>query len=383
MVSALHQFAPGQPWPLDAIRQRQREIATMNDGRAPSQLVWEVVESLPVSEDIKRQTGNWKAHIATYRQNLTRLAQASIKTVCYNFMPILDWTRTDLAHRLPNCATCLRFDLVDFAAFDLFILDRKGAEGDYPAIIQSQAKKRFDKMSNDQRLTLSKNAVAGLPGAAEHRSLDQIRGLLASYDGISHERLRQNMIDFLEAVVPHAEALGVRLCCHPDDPPFDLLGLPRVMSTEEDYAQILSAVDSPANGMTFCTGSLGVRHDCDLPGIVARLGHKIHFVHLRNVTTDGAIVPCSFQEAEHLSGNTDMVAVIAALLEEERQRRADGRDDAVIPFRPDHGHNILDDLGRTSQPGYPAIGRLKGLAELRGIELALCHPHYGSTNLQP
>ena len=373
VVSALHHVPTGAVWTPEEIAQRQNEIATRRDG-SPSGLRWDVAESLPVSEDIKKQKGAWRQHIDAYKTSLVHLARAGIETVCYNFMPVLDWTRTDLSWSVASGATCMRFDYAVFAAFDIFILGRKGAALDYPEEIAEQADDLFRAMSEPQRDALAKNVVFGLPGAAEHFSLDDVRMHLAEYDDVSHERLRQHFVDFLSEVVPVAEKLGLRLCCHPDDPPFDLLGLPRVMSTEADYRYMTEAVNSPANGITLCTGSLGARPDNDLPGMMERLGDKVHFLHLRNVKRDTAQLRGSFYEAEHLGGDTDMVAVIAAVLREEKRRRQAGRSDASIPMRPDHGQDILDDHNRKAQPGYPAIGRLKGLAELRGIMTALSHP---------
>lgn len=372
VVSALHHVAPGQIWSADEIRARQDEISTLSDGSA-SALKWEVVESLPVSEDIKRQTGNWKQHLENYRRSLANLHEAGIEVVCYNFMPVLDWTRTDLSYRLPTGATCMRFDLIDFAAFDIFILNRAGASEAFPEEIVKSAMSRFLSMSEARQAELSANVVCGLPGAAQTMSLEDVREHLSAYDGISAEQLRANLIDFLTEVAPYAQSLEMRLCCHPDDPPFPLLGLPRVMSTEAHYRQILDAVDLPSNGVTLCSGSLGVRPDNDLPGMMERLGDRVHFLHLRNVQRESNAVMGSFHESEHLSGDTDMVALIAAALKEEAKRLAAGRSDTSIPFRPDHGQNILDDHARNTQPGYPSIGRLKGLAELRGVEAALSH----------
>ncbi|MHC5232426.1 mannonate dehydratase [Brucella sp. LJL56] len=373
VVSALHHMPTGEVWTADEIALRQAQIGRMNDG-APSKLAWEVVESLPVSEDIKRQTGDWKTHIANWRTSMTNLSRAGIEVICYNFMPVLDWTRTDLAFRLDSGATCMRFDLIDFAAFDIHILQRKGAAESFPVDVVLAAKERFATMSYARREELAANTVYGLPGAAENFTLADVRDHLAKYDNISAERLRGHLVDFLSEVSPLAEELGMRLCCHPDDPPFPLLGLPRVMSTEADYRQIIEAVDIPANGITLCTGSLGTRRDNDLPGMMQRLGDRVHFLHLRNVTIEDAGQYGSFHEAGHLEGGTDMVAMVAAILAEERRRKAAGRKDWQIPFRPDHGQDILDDLGRRGQPGYPSIGRLKGLAELRGIMTALEHP---------
>jgi mannonate dehydratase len=376
VVSALHHVPTGQVWTPDEIALRQAQIARMRDG-APSRLAWEVVESLPVSEDIKKQKGDWRDHLAAWKTSMRHLHDAGIQVICYNFMPVLDWTRTDLAWRLPNGATCMRFDLIDFAAFDIHILCRPGAAGDFTPEVAEAAARRFSDMSDARRADLGRTVVFGLPGAAENLSLADVRRHLAEYDNLPADRLRAHLVDFLAEVAPLAQDLGLRLCCHPDDPPFPLLGLPRVMSTEADYRAVMQAVDLPANGITLCAGSLGARPDNDLPGMVDRLGDRVHFLHLRNVLREGPEPVSSFHEAEHLRGGTDMVALIAAVLREERRRRAAGRADLSIPFRPDHGQDILDDLGRRGQPGYPSIGRLKGLAELRGIMTALDHPVEG------
>ncbi len=370
IVSALHHIPYGEVWTPQEIARRQEEVRRLADG-SPSGLEWEVVESLPVSEAVKTQTGPWKEHLAGYRASLENLAAAGLETICYNFMPVLDWTRTDLAWRVAHGGTTMRFDLVDFAAFDIHVFARPDAAASFPPAVAAEAARRFAAMGEDRRRQLAGNVNAGLPGAAENASLDDLRAQVATYAAIDAGRLRRNLIDFLSEVVPTAERLGLRLCCHPDDPPFPLLGLPRVMSTEADYRAVLDAVDSPASGVTFCTGSLGARPDNDLPAMAERLGPRIHFVHLRNVKRETPGLPCSFHEDEHLDGDTDMVAVIAALMKEEARRRAEGRADREMPMRPDHGQDILDDLKRGAQPGYPAIGRLKGLAELRGVERAL------------
>lgn len=374
VVSALHGLAPGQVWTVEAIRERQRLIATRPSGE-PSGIAWEVAESLPVSEDIKTQSADCAEHIAAYQQSLRNLATCGIHTVCYNFMPILDWTRTDLAARRRHGGSAMLFDLLDFAVFDLCILERAGAEQDYPAEFLEQARERFSHLSPEQCVALQNNIVAGLPGATDKWTVEDVRHHLASYADIDAPVLRRHLIDFLQQVVPIAEEVGINLCCHPDDPPFSLLGLPRIMSCEDDYAQVLDAVDSPNSGITFCTGSLGVNAGVDAVGFIKRLGHRIHFAHLRNTTR---IQPAfaektSFYEAAHLEGDTDMVAVIAALLDEQARRRAEGRSDAVIPMRPDHGQDLLDDLKRDSMPGYPLIGRMRGLAELRGVIAGIEH----------
>lgn len=373
VVSALHHVATGAVWTPQEIAQRQREIETRRDGR-PSTLRWEVVESLPVSEDIKKQKGDWKTHIANWKTSMRNLRAAGIEVICYNFMPVLDWTRTDLAWERPSGARCMRFDLIDFAAFDIHILQRKGAAESFPDAVASEAAKRFAVMDDAAKDKLAGNVVFGLPGAAERFTLDDVRAHLAEYDTISEAQLQRHLIDFLAEVAPLAQELGVRLCCHPDDPPFPLLGLPRIMSTQAQYQTILSAVDLPANGVTLCTGSLGARPDNNPVEIMKALGDRVHFLHLRNVAIEGNEVMNSLYEDEHLSGHTDMVAMVAEVVAQEARRKAAGRADWSIPMRPDHGQDILDDIGRAAQPGYPAIGRLKGLAELRGLYRAFEHP---------
>lgn len=373
IVSALHHIPSGVVWSRQEITRRQQAIATRSDG-TPSGLSWDIVESLPVSEDIKKQAGNWREHIENYKFSLQNLAAQGISVVCYNFMPVLDWTRTDLKWPMPHGGTTMRFDLIEFAAFDIHLLKRPGADKAFPPEIVAQAEKRFAEMDAAKRREITENIACGLPGAAEHLTLADIRRHLAEYNNISADQLRRHFIDFLSEIAPVAEQLGMRLCCHPDDPPFPLLGLPRIMSTEADYRTILHAVDIPANGMTLCAGSLGARPDNDLPGMIDRLGDRLHFVHLRNIKRETSGIPASFHEDEHLGGDTDMVALTQAILRQENKRRQQGREDWSIPIRPDHGMDILDDLKRNGQPGYPLIGRLKGLAELRGLIVALSYP---------
>jgi mannonate dehydratase len=370
IVSALHHVPTGTAWTAEEIAKRQSAI------RAGG-LEWDLVESIPVSESIKTMSGPWKAHIAAWQESLRQLAGAGIFTVCYNFMPVLDWTRTDLRWETADGARAMRFDLVDFVAFDLCLLQRPGAGDDYPADLLEAARSRFAAMSEANKAALSRNIGAGLPGSADGYTLAELREALARYAAIDAQRLRANLVAFLSEVAPVAEQFGMRLCAHGDDPPWPLLGLPRILSTEADYRHMLGAVDILANGVTLCTGSLGARPDNDLPALARAFAPRIHFVHLRNVRRDSEATPCSFYEDQHLEGQTDMVAVIAALLDEERRRAAEGRPDREIFMRPDHGQEILDDLSRGAQPGYPAIGRLKGLAELRGIERALRHPIHG------
>ncbi|WP_099825477.1 mannonate dehydratase [Oceaniglobus indicus] len=372
VVSALHHLKPGTAWSADEIAKRQAQIAALPGGGA-SGLAWEVVESVPVSEAIKTQVGDWRAHLDAYRETLEKLAGAGIETVCYNFMPVLDWTRTALRAPQSHGGTAMLFDLEDFAAFDLFVLERPGAFDDYPEPCISAAREKASKMHATEKQALQDNIVAGLPGANDAWTLDEVRDHLGRYADIGADRLRANLIDFLSEVVPTAERLGLRLCCHPDDPPFPLLGLPRVMSSLADYRTVLEAVDSPANGATLCTGSLGVAPDFDPVAFVDALGQKIHFAHLRNTKR---IAPAhgarsSFFEAAHLEGDTDMIATIRALVREEKRRRTEGRADWQIPMRPDHGQDLLGDLDVRGMPGYPLIGRMRGLAELRGVMAAV------------
>lgn len=370
VVSALHHVPNGEVWTPSEIEARKTEIAHRRDG-TPSGLTWDVVESLPVSEDIKKQVGTWRDHIAAYKSSLRNLSEAGLQTICYNFMPVLDWTRTDLAHVTPTGSTAMRFDLIDFTAFDVFILGRAGAAEEFPQDIVDAAKERYAAMSDAHRDALFKTITMGLPGANQSLTPTDFRALLDSYDDFSSERLRSNLVAFLELVVPEAEALGLRLCCHPDDPPFSLLGLPRIVSTEADYLALTGAVQSSANGITLCSGSLGVNPELDLPGMMARLGPKVHFLHLRNVAREDTRFPGSFHEAAHLDGATDMVTLLRAIKDEEDRRKVEGRADWSIPFRPDHGQAMSTDLTRTQQPGYPYVGRLRGLAELRGVATAL------------
>ncbi|MDB5540892.1 MAG: uxuA [Devosia sp.] len=376
VVTALHHVPNGVVWSAEEIGKRQQQVSVRTDG-APSGIAWDVIESLPVSEDIKKQKGDWREHVANYKQSLRHVAAAGLRVVCYNFMPVLDWTRTDLRYQVAHGGTCMRFDINDFAAFDIHILQRPGASEDFSPEVVEEAARRFAGLDESAQRQLARNVTMGLPGSTESMTLDDVRAHLAEYGHISADQLREHFLDFLSEVVPVAEEVGVRLCCHPDDPPFSLLGLPRIMSTAADYRQVLDTVDSPANGMTLCSGSFGARPDNDLPAIMEEFGPKVHFLHLRNVKRDGTAIAGSFFEAEHLGGDTDMVALIAAVLKEEARRKREGREDAQIPMRPDHGQDILDDLGRRAQPGYPTIGRLKGLAELRGVMKALEHREYG------
>ena len=359
VVTALHHLPNGVAWPVEAIERRQAEVRAAG-------LEWVVVESLPVSEDLKTRSGSWRAHLAAYRESLRTLARRGIRIVCYNFMPVLDWIRTDLAYRLPDGALALRFDATAFAAFDLFLLRRSGAEADWDAPRTEKARAYLRALDEAGRDRLVRTIIAGLPGAEEGYTLAMFRTALDRYRGVGADGLRAALGEFLAAVVPAAEEAGVRLAIHPDDPPRPLLGLPRVVSTAADARRILDRVDAPANGLTLCTGSYGVRPDNDLPAMAREFADRIHFLHLRSTRREAAD-PESFHEAAHLDGDVDMVAVVRAVVAEERRRASFGREDREIPLRPDHGHQILDDVGKAVNPGYSAIGRLKGLAELRGV----------------
>ncbi|MGA9809022.1 MAG: mannonate dehydratase, partial [Candidatus Sulfotelmatobacter sp.] len=313
---------------------------------------------------IKLRSGPYRHFISAWKDTLAAVANAGVQVICYNFMPVVDWTRTDLRWRLPTTGYALRFDAVDFAAYDLFILERKGAEADYPEHRARAAHLRFNSMSEGRRQDLEHTIIAGLPGAEASYNRETIRSLIAEYEGTTTDDLCGNLITFLREVIPVAQEKGVRLAIHPDDPPWSLFGLPRVVSTREDVRAILTSCDTLANGLTFCVGSFGARADNDLLAMAREFGARIHFVHLRQVTreSDG-----SFHEAEHLAGSSDMVGMIRALLEEEAHRRRAGRPDHEIPMRPDHGHLLADDIGKKVNPGYSLVGRLKGLAELRGV----------------
>ncbi|MFS7382151.1 mannonate dehydratase [Rahnella inusitata] len=361
VVTALHHIPNGEVWPVEEIKKRQAELAAKG-------LTWSVVESIPVHEEIKTRSGNVEQHIANYQQSIRNLASCGIDTVCYNFMPVLDWTRTDLGYLLPDGSRALRFDHIAFAAFELHLLQREGAKEDYSAEEQKLAAEYFAAMTQEEKNTLVANIIAGLPGAEEGYTLEQFRARLATYDGIDKAKLRENMAHFLRSIVPVAEQCGLSLAVHPDDPPRPILGLPRIVSTIEDMQWLKDTVDSIHNGFCFCTGSYGVREDNDLVKMMTTFADRVHFIHLR--ATQREAVPGSFHEADHLDGDVDMVAVIKAILTEEQTRRKAGNLRA-IPMRPDHGHQMLDDLNKKTNPGYSAIGRLRGLAELRGVERAL------------
>ncbi len=369
IVTALHDIPMGEVWTIEAIEARKQLIAFYPSGK-PTGLRWSVVESVPVTESIKTGTGAVKEHLEVFKQCIRNLGACGIDTVCYNFMPVLDWTRTDLDYPMPDGSTALRFDATAFAAFDIFLLKRPGAKESYSEEQVERASAYVAHLKDEEKFQLQRNVIAGLPGSDKDYSLAEFQTVLNTYQGIDEDGLRRNLMRFLEEVIPVAEAAGVRMAIHPDDPPRPLLGLPRVVSTEADAVRLLQMVDSPANGLTFCTGSYGVRADNDLPGMVQRLGTHIHFLHLRSTQRE-ADNQDSFYEANHLEGNVDMYSVIKAVIKEKQRRKLAGRTDVEIPMRPDHGHKMLDDLHKKTNPGYSAIGRLRGLAELRGLMLGI------------
>mgnify|MGYP005852426791 CR=1 FL=1 len=361
VVSALHSHYRGEVWPTAAIAARKAQIEAAG-------LVWSVVESIPVPDAIKLASPEAAGAIASWRETMARVAAAGVRVICYNFMPVVDWTRTALRWPVASGGLALRFDMADFVAYDAAILKRPGAADDYPPALLALAERRAAAMTPDAVAEIERTVIAGLPGAEGRHDRTGLLRAIGRYRGLGAEGLGANLVAFLKAVVPDAARLGVRLALHPDDPPFPLFGLPRVVSRLADYEALAAAVPEIENGVTFCTGSLGARADNDVEAAAAALAPRIHFAHLRNVTVEA---DGSFFEDDHLAGRVDMVAIVAILLAEERRRRAAGRADRVIPFRPDHGHLLLDDQGRRTYPGYSAIGRLKGLAELRGVIAAL------------
>ncbi|GAB3712847.1 mannonate dehydratase [Spirosoma flavus] len=372
VVTALHQIPVGELWTVEEINRRIELVEA--DNHRYSRLHWAVVESLPVHEAIKKARPGHERYVENYKQSIRNLASCGIKTVCYNFMPVLDWSRTNLSYEMPDGSRALRFVWEDFVLFDLYILKRPNAEADYEPELIEAARQKFASSSAEQIAQLTNIVLLGLPGSEEAFSLATFQSLLDEYATIGDQQLRNNLYAFIRQVAPVAQEVGVNLCIHPDDPPYPLLGLPRVVSTKADLAQLMEASNVTANGITFCTGSLGIRADNDLPGMIERFGERIHFIHLRTTKREAENVIAgrhNFHEADHLEGDVDMYAVIKAIVLEQKRREKMGVGVTSIPMRPDHGHQMLDDLHKKTYPGYSAIGRLRGLAELRGLELGI------------
>lgn len=362
IVTALHHIPVGNLWSIEEISQRKKLIKD-------SGLVWSVVESVPVSEDIKKRTGKYIEHTENYKQTIRNLAACGIKTICYNFMPILDWSRTNLTYKFPDGSESLRFDYAYFVAFDIHILKRENAEGSYPPEVVKQANEYYDSLDKKQKNLLKETILLGLPGSLEAFTLEELKQKLKTYEQIDTIKLKENLFSFIKEIVPVAEETGVKMAIHPDDPPWSLMGLPRIVSNERDIEEIINVIDSPSNGITLCTGSLGAGYFNDLPRIANKFAKRINFAHLRNVSRDEGL---NFNESYLFEGDVDIYEVMKAILIEESRRLSENISDWQIPMRPDHGNQMLDDIGKDNYPGYSLYGRMKNLAELKGMEIGIC-----------
>lgn len=361
IVTSLHHIPVGDIWTIDEVQNRKKMI----EGAS---LEWSVVESVPVSEDIKKRTGDYENHIENYKQTIRNLATCGIKTICYNFMPILDWSRTNLVYKFPDGSESLRFDYVNFVVFDIYILNRENAAESYPAEVVQKASVYYSSLDEKQKQVLKETVLLGLPGSLEAFTLDELKQKLKAYEHINPAKLKENLFAFIKEIIPVSESMGVKMAIHPDDPPWSLLGLPRIVSTVKDLEDIINVIDSPSNGITLCTGSLGAGYFNDLPRMAQKFAQRINFTHLRNVLRDESL---NFNESYLLEGDIDIYEVMKTIIIEENRRKKEGLVDWEIPMRPDHGNQMLDDIGKENYPGYSLYGRMKNLAELRGMETAI------------